>query len=74
MDMNDAICSMKQKIDMNNKPMVALLGVVVGATAAAVTTAVICNSKQARTMRLVKRAENILYRVGTAMRDVSGLG
>ena len=74
MDMNHTIDSMKQKVNMDSKPMAIALGMMLGAAAATVTTLALCSRKQMRTLRLIKRAENILYRVGTAMRDVSGRG
>ena len=73
MDMNDMTCAIKKKMQHGGKPMATVLGVMLGAAAAGVAAAVICNSRQVKTARLVKSAENIMYRVGTAMRDVSGM-
>ena len=74
MEMNDMACMMKQKMKQSSKPMALALGMVLGAVAAGVATVVVCNSKQVKTARMVKSAENIMYRIGTAMRDVSGMG
>lgn len=74
MDMNDMACTVRKKMRGVGMPMVTVLGVVLGAAVAGVAVAMICNTKQLKTARLVKRAENIMYRVGTAMRDVSGMG
>ena len=73
MDMNDMACAMKKTMQKNKTPMITALGVMVGAAVAGVAAVMICNSKQVKTARMLKSAENIMYRVGTAMRDVSGL-
>ena len=73
MDMNDMACTVKKKMQNGKTPMVTALGVIVGAAVAGVAVAAICNSKQVKTARMLKSAENIMYRVGTAMRDVSGM-
>ena len=73
MDMNDMACTMKKTMQKNKTPMITALGVMVGAAVAGVAAVMICNSKQVKTARMLKSAENIMYRVGTAMRDVSGL-
>ena len=73
MDMNDMACAMKKTMQKNKTPMITALGVMVGVAVTSVAAVMICNSKQVRTARMLKSAENIMYRVGTAMRDVSGL-
>ena len=73
MDMNDMAYAVQKTMRTNKTPMITALGVVLGATVAGVAAVMICNSKQVKTARMLKSAENIMYRVGTAMRDVSGM-
>ena len=73
MEMNDMACSLEKTMRKNKTPMITALGVMVGVAVASVAAVMICNSKQVRTARMIKSAENIMYRVGTAMRDISGL-
>ncbi len=58
---------------MNKKTMITLISVAGGMAALAVSGALIWNSRQLKTARAVKRASNILYRVGSAMQDLSGM-
>ena len=55
------------------KAALITLGAVGGVTALGVAAAAIWNSKQMRTARTVKRTGKVLYQVGTAMRNVSGI-
>ena len=57
----------------DGKAMLITLGAVGSVTALGVAAAAIYNSKQMRTARTVKRTGKILYQVGTAMRNVSGI-
>ena len=59
--------------EKNKKPLLITLGAVGGVAAIGVTAAALWNSKQARTMRAIKRTGRVLYQVGTAMRNVSGV-
>ena len=56
----------------DGKAVLITLGAVGSVTALGVAAAV-WNSKQMRTARAVKRTGKILYQVGTAMRNVSGI-
>ena len=55
------------------KTMLITLGAVGGAAALGVTAAAIWNSRQMRTGRAIKRTGKVLYQVGPAMRNVSGM-
>lgn len=59
--------------DETKKTMLITLGATLGVTALGVTAATVWNSKQMRTARAVKRTGKVLYQVGTAMRNVSGI-
>ena len=58
---------------VNKKAVLITLGAVAGVTAFGVAAAAVWNSKQMRAARAVKRTGKILYQVGTAMRNVSGV-
>ena len=73
MDMNHVVCAMKKKMKPSTAAITLTLGVALGATLVSVAAVSVWNSKQMRAARRVKSAENMLWRVGTAMRDVSGL-
>ena len=72
MGMNKARVMMK-KMDIDKKTALLALGALGGVTAIGMTAAAVYNSKQMRTARAVKRTGKILYQVGTAMRNVSGV-
>ena len=57
----------------DGKALLVTLGAVGSVTALGVAAAAIYNSRQMRTARTVKRTGKILYQVGTAMRNVSGI-
>ncbi len=63
-----------QMSDQTKKKMAITLGAVGGMTAVGVVAAAVWNSKQMRTGRALKRTGRVLYQVGTAMRNVSGIG
>lgn len=69
--MNQAMYLMKKGVQC--KALWITTGAVLGLTAIGVGAALVWNSRQVRTARTVKRAEKILYQVGTAMRNVSGI-
>ncbi len=58
---------------MDKKTVMIALGTLGGMTALGVTAAAVYNSKQMRTARAVKRTGKIMYQVGTAMRNISGV-
>ena len=60
--------------DQTKKTMLITLGAVGGVTAIGVAAAAVWNSKQMRASRAIKRTGHVLYQVGTAMRNVSGIG
>ncbi len=72
--MNMHMDLMKGMSDKTKKTMLITLGAVGGAAAIGVTAAALWNSKEMRTARAVKRTGKVLYQVGTAMRNVSGMG
>ena len=57
----------------DGKLILIALGAVGGITALGATAAAIYNSRQMRTARALKRTGRVLYQVGTAMRNVSGI-
>ena len=59
--------------DQTKKTMLITLGAVGGMTAIGVAAAAVWNSKQMRASRAIKRTGKVLYQVGTAMRNVSGM-
>ncbi|MBR2018956.1 MAG: hypothetical protein IKA05_00995 [Clostridia bacterium] len=59
--------------DKTKKTMLITLGAVGGVTALGVAAAAVWNSRQLRMSRAVKRTGKVLYQVGTAMRNVSGV-
>ena len=58
---------------MHRKATWITLGAVGGAAALMLGAISVWNSKQMRTARVIKRTERILYQLGTAMRNLSGL-
>ena len=58
---------------MDKKTVMIALGTLGGMTALGVTAAAVYNSKQMRTARVMKRTGKIMYQVGTAMRNISGV-
>ena len=64
---------MPEMSQQTKKTMLITLGAVGGAAALGVTAAAIWNSKQMKTGRAIKRTGKVLYQVGTAMRNVSGV-
>ncbi len=58
---------------MNKKTMITLISVGGGMAAVVLSGLLIWNSRQCKTARAVKRASTVLYRVGTAMQDLSGM-
>lgn len=71
--MDRKISDMMKKADMDKKTVLLALGALGGVTAIGMTAAAVYNSRQMRMSRAVKRTGKILYQVGTAMRDVSGI-
>ena len=74
--MNTSINKMMTSVksmNVNSKAVLITLGAVGGVTALGITAATVWNSRQMRTARAVKRTGKILYQVGTAMRNVSGM-
>jgi len=71
--MDRKISDMMKKADMDKKTVLLALGALGGMTAIGMTAAAVYNSRQMRMSRAVKRTGKILYQVGTAMRDVSGI-
>ena len=69
--MNQAMYLMKKGVC--SKALWITTGAVLGLSAIGVGAALVWNSKQMRAARTVTRAEKILYQVGTAMRNVSGI-
>ena len=69
--MDGAMCWMKK--GMHSKAVWITTGAVLGVAALGIGAVAVWNSKGMRTARTVKRAEKILYQVGTAMRNVSGI-
>jgi len=63
----------KMMSDKTKKTVLIALGAVSGAAAIGVTAAAVWNSREMRTARAVKRTGKMLYQVGTAMRNVSGV-
>ena len=59
--------------DKAKKSMVITLSAVGGVAMLGVAAAAVWNSKQMRMSRAVKRTGKVLYQVGTAMRNVSGV-
>ena len=59
--------------DKTKKTVLIALGAVGGVAAIGVTAAAVWNSREMRTARAVKRTGKVLYQVGTAMRNVSGV-
>ena len=72
MDMNGMLCAAKQKMRAPSGSMMMAMGIVAGTLVTGIAALILCNTKQARAMRFVKSTENVLYRVGTALRDISG--
>ena len=64
---------MPQMSEQTKKTVLITLGAVGGAAAIGVTAAAVWNSRQMRTGRALKRTGKVLYQVGTAMRNVSGM-
>lgn len=73
MDMNQMVCAMKKKMKPCTTAITLSLGIALGVTAVSIAAVSIWNSKEMRNARNIKRAETALWRVGTAMRDVSGI-
>ena len=71
MNMNKMMGAMGS--DQTKKTMLITLGAVGGMTAIGMAAAAVWNSKQMRTSRAIKRTGKVLYQVGTAMRNVSGV-
>ena len=57
----------------DGKLLLIALGAAGGITALGAAAAAVYNSRQMRTARALKRTGRILYQVGTAMRNVSGI-
>ena len=72
--MNMQMNLMKGMSDKTKKTMLITLGAVGSAVALGVTATALWNSREMRTARAVKRTGKVLYQVGTAMRNVSGMG
>jgi len=72
--MNMQMNLMKGMSDKTKKTMLITLGAVGSAVAIGVTATALWNSREMRTARAVKRTGKVLYQVGTAMRNVSGMG
>lgn len=71
--MNNVMDRMHLHSDASKKTMLVTLGAALGVTALGVSAVAVWNSKQMRMSRAVKRTGRVLYQVGTAMRNVSGL-
>ena len=74
MDMNSMLCTAKEKMKSPSKSMMMAMGILAGTLVTGIAALIVCNTKQARAMRFVKSTENVLYRVGTALCDISGKG
>lgn len=72
--MNMHMDLMKGMSDKTKKTMLITLGAVGSAVAIGVTATALWNSREMRTARAVRRTGKVLYQVGTAMRNVSGMG
>ena len=71
--MNQMMSMMHLNSDKAKKSMVITLSAVGGVAMLGVAAAAVWNSKQMRMSRAVKRTGKVLYQVGTAMRNVSGV-
>lgn len=71
--MNTPMKMMGSMSDKTKKNMLITLGAVGGMTALGVAAAAVWNSRSMRTTRAIKRTGKVLYQVGTAMRNVSGV-
>ena len=69
--MDDVTYWMKK--GMQSKAVWITTGAVLGVAALSVGAVAVWNSKGLRAARTVKRTKKILYQVGTAMRNVSGI-
>jgi len=72
MEMSNVMHRLKE-MTPDGKAILITLGAVGSVTALGVAAAAVWNSKRMRTARTVKRTGKILYQVGTAMRNVSGI-
>lgn len=72
MEMSNVMHRLKE-MTPDGKAILIALGAVGSVTALGVAAAAVWNSKRMRTARTVKRTGKILYQVGTAMRNVSGI-
>ena len=73
LDMNLQMDLSSMMSDKTKKTVLIALGAVGGVAAIGVTAAAVWNSREMRTARAVKRTGKVLYQVGTAMRNVSGV-
>ena len=71
--MNQMMSMMHLDSDKAKKSMVIALSTAGGVAMLGVAAAAVWNSKQMRMSRAVKRTGKVLYQVGTAMRNVSGV-
>ena len=62
------------EMKLNKKAAAITAGALGGAMAIGAVAAWIYNSRQMKATRAIKRASFILYHVGTAMRNLSGVG
>ncbi len=71
--MMDMMDMMGLHSEQAKKTALITFGAACGVTAVGIATAAIWNSKAMRTNRAIKRTGKVLYQVGTAMRNVSGV-
>ena len=71
--MKNMMHTMGLHTEQAKKAALITLGAACGVTAVGIATAAIWNSKAMRTNRAIKRTGKVLYRVGSAMCDVSGM-
>ena len=57
---------------MNTKVVVVTASAIGGAALIGIVAALIYNSKKMKALRAVKKASQVMYHVGTAMRNISG--
>ena len=59
---------------MNMKTALVAASAVCSVTLLGIVAALVCNNKKLKALRAMNRTTRMMYRVGTAMRDLSGEG